>query len=228
MTAACAHTPSACPQNSCVLQHPCADALVLYTRATHSLSRVTLLSHLSGPYHTACEGPSTPYRYARICFLPQGYGLARNVEKKLNMYMIINGTKCLGGSAACGDFPDSPEDGWATARAYREHVLRVVARLREDPGAEVEVAEVKARIDEKGSRLRPWTPGDESVRPSVLAAVRAALGAVEQPGEWCVYVGGVHQLFINLSSKAVGTARVRHIALRVLQFASSCQHPSAV
>ncbi len=76
------------------------------------------------------------------------------------------------GSAACCDFPDSPGDGWATALAYREHVERVVARLREDPDAEVQVAEV----DAKRRRLRGWTPGDESVRPSVLAAIRRALG----------------------------------------------------
>ncbi len=78
---------------------------------------------------------------------------------------------CIG-SAAAGDFPDSPDDGWATALAYREHVLRVVARLKEDPGAQVQVAEV----DGKGRRLRAWVAGDESVRPSVLAAIRKALG----------------------------------------------------
>ncbi len=78
---------------------------------------------------------------------------------------------CIG-SAATNDFPDSPGDGWATALAYREHVLRVVERLRKDPGAEVQVAEV----DGRGRRLQAWSPGDESVRPSVLASIRAALG----------------------------------------------------
>ncbi len=77
---------------------------------------------------------------------------------------------CLG-TAAAGDFPDSPQDGYATARAYRQHVERVVARLREDPGAEVQVAEV----GKYGRRLRAWAPGDESVRPCVLAAIRRAL-----------------------------------------------------
>ncbi len=76
------------------------------------------------------------------------------------------------GSVAGGDFPNSPEDGWATALAYRQHVERVVARLREDPDAEVQVAEV----DDRGWRRRAWAPGDESVRPSVLAAIRGALG----------------------------------------------------
>ncbi len=76
------------------------------------------------------------------------------------------------GSVTCGDFPDSPGDGWATALAYRQHVERVVARLREDPDAEVQVAEV----DGRGRRLRAWAPGDESVRPKVLAAIRGALG----------------------------------------------------
>ncbi len=83
------------------------------------------------------------------------------------------------GSAAAGDFPDRPEDGWVTALAYREHVLRVVERLREDPGAAVQVAEV----DRRGRRLRAWAPGDESVRPSVLAAIREALGLGPKPGE---------------------------------------------
>ncbi len=75
------------------------------------------------------------------------------------------------GSAAGGDFPDSPGDGWAMALAYRQHMERVVARLREDPGAEVQVAEV----GKYGRRLRAWAPGDESVRPKVLAAIRRAL-----------------------------------------------------
>ncbi len=75
------------------------------------------------------------------------------------------------GSAAAGDFPDSPGDGWATALAYRQHVERVVARLREDPDAEVQVAEVGKR----GWRVHAWAPGDDSVRPSVLAAIRDAL-----------------------------------------------------
>ncbi len=77
----------------------------------------------------------------------------------------------LVGSAAAGDFPDSPGDGWATALAYRQHVERVVARLREDPDAEVQVAEV----GKYGRRLRAWAPGDESVRPKALAAIREAL-----------------------------------------------------
>ncbi len=75
------------------------------------------------------------------------------------------------GSAAAGDFPDSPGDGWATALAYRKHVLGLLERLRKYPGAEVQVAEVDAR----GRRLRAWAPGDQSVRPSVLAAMREAL-----------------------------------------------------
>ncbi len=80
------------------------------------------------------------------------------------------------GSAACGDFPNTPGDGWATALAYRRHVERVVARLREDPDAQVQVAEV----DDRGRRLRAWAPGDDSVRPSVLAAIRRALGLEPQ------------------------------------------------
>ncbi len=91
----------------------------------------------------------------------------------------IKGTETLLGAAAAGDFPDSPEDGWATALAYREHVLRVVQRLRKDPDAAVEVAEV----EKGGWRLRPWTPGDESVRPGVLAAIRAALEVKQARGK---------------------------------------------
>ncbi len=75
------------------------------------------------------------------------------------------------GSTAAGDFPDSPGDGWATALAYRQHVEQVVARLREDPDAQVQVATVGAY----GRRLRPWAPGEESIRPGVLAAIQGAL-----------------------------------------------------
>ncbi len=84
----------------------------------------------------------------------------------------MDGVKVVVGSAAASDFTDSPGDGWATALAYRQHVERVVARLREDPDAEVQVAEV----GKHGRRLHAWAPGDDSVRPSVLAAIRGALG----------------------------------------------------
>ncbi len=80
------------------------------------------------------------------------------------------------GSAACGDFPDSPEDGWATALAYREHVLRVVQRLRQDPGTPVP----EAAVDRRGRRMCAWAPGDESVRPAVLAVIRQALKAEQR------------------------------------------------
>ncbi len=93
------------------------------------------------------------------------------------MWMVMYGKRLTVGSAAAGDFPYSPEDGCTTARSYREHMERVVARLREDPGADVEVAEV----GQYGRRLRPWTPGDESVRPVVLARIRGAL-AVKKAG----------------------------------------------
>ncbi len=101
--------------------------------------------------------------------LPAGLGFSR--PRALALQISINYTQVLVGYAGSDDFPDSPEDDWATARAYREHVLRVVARLREDPEAAVLVAEV----DERGRRLQPWAPGDESVRPKVLAGIRAAL-----------------------------------------------------
>ncbi len=107
--------------------------------------------------------------------LPAGLGFSR--MRALTLQICIKGTQVLVGYAGSGDFPDSPEDDWATARAYREHMERVVARLREDPGAAVEVAEVGGR----GRRLQPWAPGDESVRPKVLAAIRAAL-AVKTSG----------------------------------------------
>ncbi len=91
--------------------------------------------------------------------------------------MIVEDRQLNVGTTAAGDFPDSPGDGWATALAYRQHVERVVARLREGPDAEMQVAEV----DGSGRRLRAWTPGDESMRPSVLAAIRGALART--PGE---------------------------------------------
>ncbi len=110
-------------------------------------------------------------RHATNTDLPAGTGLTRTpTELRLNRRVQSYVVKL--GSAAAGDFPDRPEDGWATALAYREHVLRVVERLREDPGAKVQVAEV----DGRGRRLRAWVPGDESVRPNVLAAIRGALG----------------------------------------------------
>ncbi len=87
------------------------------------------------------------------------------------MRFPLDGVRVVFGTTAAGDFPDSPGDGWATALAYRQHVERVVARLREDPDAEVQVA----AVGEYGRRLRPWAAGDESVRPSVLAAIRGAL-----------------------------------------------------
>ncbi len=110
--------------------------------------------------------------------LPEGSGLSRS-RQKLFMCQVISGKSYWIGSAAAGDFPDRPEDGWATALAYREHVLRVVERLREDPGAEVQVA----KVDGRARRLRAWAPGDESVRPSVLAAIRGALGLGPKPGK---------------------------------------------
>ncbi len=94
------------------------------------------------------------------------------------MALTLDKVHVLVGTAAAGDFPDSPEDGWATALAYREHVLRVAARLREDPDAEVQVAE----LGKSNRRLRPWAPGDESVRPRVLAVIRKGLGLGPKEG----------------------------------------------
>ncbi len=105
----------------------------------------------------------------RRCF-PRGSGLRR--DSCLFLYVTLRGKQVLLGSSACGDFPDSPEDGYSTALAYREHVLRVAERLAADPNAEVQVAAIKGR----DLRLEPWAPGDESVRPKVLAKLRAALG----------------------------------------------------
>ncbi len=102
----------------------------------------------------------------------------------LTLVATIEGRPTRLGTASAGDFPDSPEDGWATALAYREHVLRVVQRLREDPEAVVEVAEVV----EWGRRLRPWTPGDGSVRPVILAAIRSALAVTTSRGGYGMYV----------------------------------------
>ncbi len=93
------------------------------------------------------------------------------------MVLTLNKAEVQLGSSACGDFPDSPEDGWATALAYREHVLRVATRLREDPDAEVQVAAVQGR----DVRLTPWVPGDESVRPKVLAKLRRWAPREERP-----------------------------------------------
>ncbi len=106
--------------------------------------------------------------------LPNEPGFVRSAGK-VQLRLGMRGKQILVGSANAGDFLDSPEDGWATALAYREHVLRVVAKLREDPGAAVQVAEV----DGRGRRLRAWAPGDDSVRPSVLAAIREVLTGKE-------------------------------------------------
>ncbi len=103
--------------------------------------------------------------------LPAGSGLDRKAGGGIYMHKSVNARTVNVGSVAGGDFPDSPGDGWATALAYRQHMKRVVARLREDPDAEVQVAEV----DDRGWRLHAWAPGDESLRPSVLAAIRGAL-----------------------------------------------------
>ncbi len=119
-----------------------------------------------------CAG--RPGRQRTQTDLPPGSGLYRTPKLVYLKYFL--GKNVVLGRAAAGDFPGSPEDGWATALAYREHTERVEARLREDPGAEVEVAEV----DGRGRRRRPWTPGDESVRPKVLAAMRVALSAAGQ------------------------------------------------
>ncbi len=101
--------------------------------------------------------------------LPRGVGLRR--DSCLFLYVTLGGKQVLLGSSGCGDFPDSPEDGWATALAYREHVLRVAERLAADPDAEVQVAPIKGR----DVRLTPWVPGDDSLRPKVLAKLRAAV-----------------------------------------------------
>ncbi len=105
--------------------------------------------------------------------LPKRSGLERLGHlRQLSLRFPLDGVRVVLGNTVAGDFPDSPDDGWATALAYRQHVERVVARLREDPDTEVQVA----AVDDKGRRLHAWAPGDESVRPSVLAAIRAALG----------------------------------------------------
>ncbi len=106
---------------------------------------------------------------------PKGSGLKR--DRVLLMHTDLGPKRVLLGSSGCGDFPDSPEDGWATALAYREHVLRVAARLREDPDAEVQVAAVRGR----DVRLTPWVPGDESVRPRVLANLRQWASREDRP-----------------------------------------------
>ncbi len=122
--------------------------------------------------------------------LPDGLGLSRKagLPNTETMRQMFQGNSVLLGTAAAGDFPGSPEDGWATARAYREHVLRVVQRLREDSDAAVEVAEV----DGRGRRLHAWAPGDENVRPKVLADIRAALGLPINPGKQQVLALGLH------------------------------------
>lgn len=90
------------------------------------------------------------------------------------MSLSVNGKMVHCGKASMGDFPDCPEDGWAVALQYKEFIRGVIERLKADPGAEVEVAKVNVLAD--GRRLEDWQPGDQSVRPVVLRAIRDVLG----------------------------------------------------
>ncbi len=118
-------------------------------------------------------------RRMRNADLPPESGLSRSNDG-LALYAAVGGQLARLGTSHAGDFTDSPADGWATALAYREHVLRVVQRLREDPGTPVPEAEV----DGRGRRLRAWAPGNQSVRPVVLATMYKALGFAAEPGTW--------------------------------------------
>ncbi len=109
---------------------------------------------------------------------PRRSRLIRRPNGSLTTWLRVNGVQVTIGTTAAGDFPDSPEDGWATALAYREHMEQVVEWLSKDPEAAVEVAEV----DDKGRRLRAWAPRDESVRPVVLRAIRMALATATAQG----------------------------------------------
>ncbi len=136
------------------------------------LARYTLCE----PMPALCPSVRPVGRRATNTDLPAGTGLTRT-QKELRLSKLVQSDVVSLGSTAGGDFPDSPDDGWATALAYRQHVLRVVERLREDPGAEVQVA----AVGKHGRRLRAWAPGDPSVRPKVLAAIRRALTGKEKP-----------------------------------------------
>lgn len=86
------------------------------------------------------------------------------------------------GRAAAGDFPDSPQDNWAVAVAYRLLIQRVSYILKKDPNAVIP----EARVNDAGNRVSPWQPGDETLRPEVIQRLRAALtpgGAA--PGGTC-------------------------------------------
>ncbi len=144
--------------------------------------------------------------------LPPGSGLSRRSDG-LVLYAAVGDKLARLGTSHAGDFPDSPEDGWATALAYREHVLRVVQRLREDPEAAVEVAEV----DGKGRRLRAWAPEDESVRPKVLVAVRAALGPA--------HIKGRRARFYLVECQAVGATEPPEPHLQFPLQANRCKVP---